>query len=162
MKIAIKLAENAASMGEFPVGAVVVSGDKIVGVGKNQKEKFNNSLYHAEILAIDNACKNLGSWRLMDCDIYVTLEPCAMCAGAILNSRIRNLIYSLDNPISGAAGSVVDIFEIPEQHKVNVFSGIIRHKYYCILNNFLNSKLNNRHSFAVQSPRSDYSSSFSS
>ena len=93
MQKALELAKISAAEGEVPVGAIIVKGDEIVGTERNRREYGKNALYHAEIEAIDNACKTLGGWRLWECDMYVTLEPCPMCAGAIINSRIKTVYY---------------------------------------------------------------------
>ncbi len=108
---ALRLAEEAAISGEVPVGAVVTIGDKIIGRGKNRREKGKNALYHAEIEAINEACKRLGGWRLWECDMYVTLEPCPMCAGAIINARLRNVYFGAYDKKNGACGSVTNLFE---------------------------------------------------
>lgn len=117
MKKALKLAEKSASEGEVPVGAVIAKDGKIIATGRNKREKKNNALYHAEIEAINKACKKLGQWRLLDCDMYVTLEPCPMCAGAIINSRIRKLYFGAKDPKAGACGSVVNLFDLGFNHK---------------------------------------------
>ncbi len=93
MQAALKLAHQAAQAGEVPVGCVVVRGDEIVGRGSNRRETGKNALHHAELLAIDEACRRLGGWRLWECTLYVTLEPCPMCAGAILNARIPRVVF---------------------------------------------------------------------
>lgn len=111
MNEALRLAREAALMGEVPVGAVVVIGDKIIGRGLNRREKGRNALYHAEIQAIDEACKRLGGWRLWECEMYVTLEPCPMCAGAIINARIKNVVFGACDEKNGACGSVTNLFE---------------------------------------------------
>ncbi len=108
---ALRLAEEAALMGEVPVGAVVTIGNKIIGRGKNRREKGKNALYHAEIEAIDQACRRLGGWRLWECDLYVTLEPCPMCAGAIINARFKNVYFGAYDNKNGACGSVTDLFK---------------------------------------------------
>ncbi len=111
MNEALRLAREAALMGEVPVGAVVVIGDKIIGRGLNRREKGRNALYHAEIQAIDEACKRLGGWRLWECEMYVTLEPCPMCAGAIINARLKNVVFGAYDEKNGACGSVTNLFE---------------------------------------------------
>ena len=95
MAEALKLAKKAFKAGEVPIGAVIVYNDKIIGKGYNQKEKKKNSLKHAELIAIDEACNNIGDWRLNDCEIYITLEPCMMCYGAIVETRINKIVYGL-------------------------------------------------------------------
>lgn len=110
MNEALRLAKEAALEGEVPVGAVVTIGNKIIGKGRNRREKGRNSLCHAEIEAINEACKRLGGWRLWECELYVTLEPCPMCAGAIINSRIKNVVFGAYDKKNGACGSVVNLF----------------------------------------------------
>ena len=120
---ALRLAKECALEGEVPVGAVVVCDGEIVGRGKNSREKSKNALMHAEIAAIDEACKTLGGWRLWKCDMYVTLEPCPMCAGAIINSRIKKLVFGASDPKAGSCGSVTDLFSLPFNHKPEVEAG---------------------------------------
>lgn len=121
---AIKLAKEAANEGEVPVGAVIVKDGKIIAKGKNEREKKQNALSHAEIEAINNACNTLGSWRLDGCEIYVTLEPCPMCAGAIINSRIKTLVFGAFDSKMGSVDSVVNLCDYPYNHKVEVYGGI--------------------------------------
>ncbi len=111
MQEALRLACEAAENGEVPVGAVVTIGDKIIGRGFNCREKNKNALCHAEIQAIDQACKRLGGWRLWECEMYVTLEPCPMCAGAIINARLKNVVFGAYDSKNGACGSVTNLFE---------------------------------------------------
>lgn len=113
MRLALDLARCAAAQGEVPVGAVVVHRGQVVGWGYNTREQSRNALDHAEIKAIDMACRNLGGWRLPDCAFYVTLEPCAMCAGAIINARIDRVCFGARDEKFGACGSVVDLFSQP-------------------------------------------------
>lgn len=113
MHLALDLARCAAAQGEVPVGAVVVHRGQVVGWGYNTREQSRNALDHAEIKAIDMACRNLGGWRLPDCALYVTLEPCAMCAGAIINARIDRVCFGARDEKFGACGSVVDLFSQP-------------------------------------------------
>lgn len=124
MKRAIELAKESALEGEVPVGAIVVRNDEIVGEGRNRRELGKNVLYHAEIEAIDSACKRLGGWRLRECELYVTLEPCPMCAGAIINSRIKSVYYGASDIKSGCFGSVVDFNSLPYNHKPKVVAGV--------------------------------------
>lgn len=107
---ALHLARESAENGEVPVGAVVTIGNKIIGRGRNRREKEHNALCHAEIEAINEACKRLGGWRLWECDMYVTLEPCPMCAGAIINARLRNVYFGAFDVKNGACGSVTNLF----------------------------------------------------
>lgn len=138
MERAIELAELAAEEGEIPVGAVVVSksGGRIVGEGRNKRESGKNALAHAEIIAIDNACKNLGGWRLPDCALYVTLEPCPMCCGAIINSRIDDVYFGAYDLKAGSAESVQRMFSLPYNHKPNVYGGIMENECSCMLKDF--------------------------
>lgn len=126
MKEALRLADEAALEGEVPVGAVVVLGDRIVGRGRNRREKDKNALAHAELEAIDEACRTLGGWRLWQCDMYVTLEPCPMCTGAIINSRIKRLVYGASDYKAGSCGSVVNLFDLPYNHKPEVTVGFMQ------------------------------------
>ncbi len=136
MREALVLAARAASEGEVPVGAVVVRGDEIVGRGYNRREEAKNALAHAELMAIDDACRKLGGWRLWQCDIYVTLEPCPMCAGAIINSRIQNVYYGAKDQKAGSVGSLINLFEIQYNHKPTVVSGVLEEECSAILSNF--------------------------
>ena len=126
MREALALAKEAEREGEVPVGAVVVWDDgRIVGRGRNRREKGKNALYHAEIEAIDEACRTLGGWRLHKATLYVTLEPCPMCAGASVNARIRRVVYGASDPRFGAFGSMVDLCEWPLNHKPQVEKGLL-------------------------------------
>lgn len=125
MKAALKLAEKAAAQGEVPVGAVVVCDGTIVGRGFNKREAKKNALYHAELEAISKACKKLGGWRLHRCDLYVTLEPCPMCAGAIVNARIKTVYFGASDPKAGACGSVFNLFEMPLNHHPEMVQGLM-------------------------------------
>lgn len=136
MKRAIELAEISALEGEVPVGAVVVKDDEIVGEGRNRREIGKNALYHAELEAIDNACKRLGGWRLWQCDLYVTLEPCPMCAGAIINSRIKTVFFGANDKKAGSFGSVVSFNDLPYNHKPAIVSGIMSEECSSLLTTF--------------------------
>lgn len=127
MKRAIELAGLAADEGEVPVGAVVVkkTTGEIVGEGRNMREGSKNALAHAEIIAIDMACRTLGGWRLPECAIYVTLEPCPMCCGAIINARIDDVIFGAYDKKSGSAVSVQKIFELPYNYRPEVTGGFM-------------------------------------
>ncbi len=126
MKEALLLAGEAADEGEVPVGAVVVKDGVIIGKGRNRRELGKSALAHAEIEAIAQACETLGGWRLSDCDLYVTLEPCPMCAGAIINARIRKVYAGTEDPKAGSCGSVVDLFSLPYNHKPLYETGILQ------------------------------------
>lgn len=136
MQKALELAKISAAEGEVPVGAIIVKGDKIVGTGRNRREYGKNALYHAEIEAIDNACKTLGGWRLWECDMYVTLEPCPMCAGAIINSRIKTVYYGASDLKAGSFGSVVDFNSLPYNHKPEIVSGVMQDEAREMLSDF--------------------------
>lgn len=138
MKRAIELAEIAGEAGEVPVGAVVVSNrtGEIVGEGYNLRESGKNALAHAEIIAIDNACRKLGGWRLPECTIYVTLEPCPMCCGAIINARIDNVVFGAYDLKSGSAASVQKMFELPYNHKPSVVGGVMEKECAQLLTDF--------------------------
>lgn len=136
MQKALELAKISAAEGEVPVGAIIVKGDEIVGTGRNRREYGKNALYHAEIEAIDNACKALGGWRLWECDMYVTLEPCPMCAGAIINSRIKTVYYGASDLKAGSFGSVVDFNSLPYNHKPEIVSGVMQDEARKMLSDF--------------------------
>ena len=109
MRLALQEAEQAMALGEVPVGAVIVRGDEVVSMGHNLRETGKNALAHAEIIAIRKACKKMGDWRLENCTLYVTLEPCPMCAGAIVQARVPQVVIGCMNPKAGCAGSVLDL-----------------------------------------------------
>lgn len=137
MKEALKEAQKAYKKGEAPIGAVIVKDGKIIARGHNERELKQDSTLHAEMTAIKKACRKLGSWRLIDCDMYVTLEPCPMCAGAVLQSRIKRIFIGTDDPKAGAVGSVIDILAIDKfNHKTLVFSGILKDECSAILKQF--------------------------
>ncbi len=136
MSAAIELAEQAARLGEVPVGAVVVKNGKIISRGINRREALGNALAHAEIEAIDGACRALGGWRLDGCEMYVTLEPCPMCAGAIINARIDRVVYGARDQKTGSAGSVFDMFELPYNHHPRVKSGAMCEECSRLLTDF--------------------------
>ena len=125
MEIALEEARKAAALGEVPVGAVVVHAGAVVGRGHNLRETANDPLAHAEIVAIGQAAKALGRWRLFDCTLVVTLEPCPMCAGASVNARVDRLVYGAADPRAGAAGTVMDIVRDGRlNHRAEVISGV--------------------------------------
>lgn len=127
MKEALKQAQKAYDKLEVPVGAVIVKDGKIIARAYNQKEEKNDTTNHAEILAIKKASKKLGSWRLIDCDMYVTLEPCSMCAGALIQSRIRKVYIGASDEKTGACGSVLNLLgDYKFNHKVEVEKGILQ------------------------------------
>ena len=124
MDEALALAREAAAEGEVPVGCVIVRNGRIVGRGRNHRETGRTALGHAEIQAISDACRNLNGWRLWDCTLYVTLEPCPMCAGAIVNARIPRVVYGAADAKAGCCGSVCDLFAMEFNHHPKVESGI--------------------------------------
>ena len=124
MDEALALAREAAAEGEVPVGCVIVRRGEIVGRGRNRREKDKSALAHAEIEAIGEACRNLGGWRLWECTLYVTLEPCSMCAGAILNARIPRVVYGASDSKFGAVRSVCSLFDMAFNHHPQVEAGI--------------------------------------
>ncbi len=139
MGLAIEQAKLAADLGEIPVGAVVVKNGKVIGSGYNRREIDSSATAHAEVLAIEAACKALGTWRLTDCELYVTLEPCPMCAGAIINSRIRRVIYGIKDEKAGCCGSVADFFVMPFNHNPLSRSGIRAEECRKLLTDFFTS-----------------------
>ena len=126
MKEALKQAKKALALGEVPIGCVIVHEGRIIGRGYNRRNTDKNTLAHAEITAINKASKKIGDWRLEDCTLYVTLEPCQMCAGAIVQARIPEVVMGCMNPKAGCGGSILNILEMPEfNHQVNVTRGIL-------------------------------------
>lgn len=137
MKEAIRQAKKAAKIGEMPIGAVIVRNGEIISRGYNKREVKKNALLHAEVDAINKACKKLGGWRLPECDIYVTLEPCPMCAGAILNARINNVYFGAYDEKSGCAGSVMNLFDMNLcNFSANVTGGIMKEECSEIIKSF--------------------------
>ena len=140
---AIELAREAAAAGEVPVGCVIVHDGVILAEGKNNRENSQVATGHAELLAIETACQKIESWRLCDADLYVTLEPCLMCSGAILQARIKRLFFGAYDPKSGMAGSVSNVFDLPSNHKVEVAGGILREECAQLLRDFFIGRRNN-------------------
>ena len=136
MEEALRLAREAAAEGEVPVGCVIVRRGQIVGRGRNRRETAKTALGHAEIEAIADACKNLGGWRLWDCDLYVTLEPCPMCAGAIINARIPRVVFGAEDKKCGACGSVCDLFAMDFNHHPQVEKGLMEPEATALLTEF--------------------------
>ena len=137
MLLAIKEAEKAKKKNEVPIGAIIVKDGKVISCGFNQRERKQNAILHAEIVAINKACKKLKSWRLSDCDIYVTLEPCLMCFGAILNARIKNLYYGAYDKSGSSISANATLFEKSIlNHKTNVEGGILENDCSKILSDF--------------------------
>ena len=137
MKEAIKQAKKAYALGEVPIGCVIVYEDKIIGRGYNLRNTDKNTLAHAEITAINKASKKLGDWRLEECTLYVTLEPCQMCAGAIVQARVTETVIGAMNPKAGCGGSILNILEMPEfNHQVVVRRGVLEEECRDILQLF--------------------------
>lgn len=136
MQEALGLAKQAAELGEVPIGCVIVKDDTIVGRGYNSRETGKTALGHAEIMAIADACRNLGGWRLWQCRLYVTLEPCPMCAGAIINARIPTVIYGARDEKAGSVESVQEMFSLPYNHKPEVISGVLEEECAQALRSF--------------------------
>ena len=136
MEQALALAREAAQEGEVPVGCVIVQGDEIVGRGRNRREHTKSALSHAEIEAIAQANQRLGGWRLWQCTLYVTLEPCPMCAGAIINARLHRVIYGTADPKAGSFGSVIDFNSLPYNHKPELVSGVLQGECAGLLSDF--------------------------
>lgn len=141
MTLALQQARLAMENDDVPVGAVIVSGNRVLAVGRNLREVKKSATAHAEIVAIEAACESLGTWYLTDCDLYVTLEPCIMCAGAIINARIRSLYFGAFDPKAGACDSVTDVFRLKQlNHQVTVYSGIMEDSCSSLLKEFFQKK----------------------
>ena len=140
MDEALALAQEAAADGEVPVGCVIVRRGEIVGRGRNRRETGKTALGHAEIEAISDACRNLGGWRLWECTLYVTLEPCPMCAGAIVNARIPRVVYGAKDARAGAMGSLINVNSYPLNHHARVEHGVLADECAGILREFFSSR----------------------
>lgn len=155
MKAALKLAHKAAEEGEVPVGAVVVCDGKIVGRGRNRRETKKNALHHAEIEAIEKACRKLGGWRLHRCDLYVTLEPCPMCAGAIVMSRVDRVVYGSTDARAGACESVFNIPGCPAlNHRPEMTAGVLQEECAGIMKRFFKERRAKRKALRQQAAES--------
>ena len=139
MCAALALAREAAAEGEVPVGAVIVKDGEIIATGRNRREVAKQALAHAEIEAIANACAALGGWRLSGCTLYVTLEPCPMCAGAIINARLDRVVYGAPDPKAGSCGSLTDLFELPFNHQPQTERGVLEDECAAVLKEFFKS-----------------------
>jgi tRNA(adenine34) deaminase len=141
MREALRQAQKAYVADEVPVGAVVVREGKIVARAHNQVELLNDATAHAEMLALTQAEAAVSDWRLTDCDLYVTKEPCAMCAGAIVHTRIRRVIFGCADPSAGAAGSVINLLQMPDfNHRCDIASGVLQNQCAAILQNFFRER----------------------
>lgn len=136
MELALEEAKKAAALGEVPVGAVIAKDGEPIAMAHNTRETEKNAVHHAELLAIDAACKKLGGWRLWQCELFVTLEPCPMCSGAIINSRIKRVVYGAKDPKAGCCGSLVDLFSYPFNHHPVIESGLMEDEASALLQDF--------------------------
>ena len=136
MGLALEEARKAAALGEVPVGAVVARNGEVVAAAHNTRETEKNALHHAELLAIDAACKKLGGWRLWECELFVTLEPCPMCAGGIINSRLCRVVYGAADTKAGCCGSVTDLFALPYNHRPACEGGVLEEECAQLLRDF--------------------------
>ncbi len=136
MSVALEEAYKAAEHADVPVGCVIVKDGKIIGRGHNRREADHNAVAHAEVMAIQEACNTLGSWRLLDADLYVTLEPCPMCAGGILNARVRALYYGAKEERMGCCGSILNLFEERFHHHPRIYGGIMEDECRHVLQEF--------------------------
>ncbi len=144
MNKALELAKEAYVNNEVPVGAIIVKDDQIIAVAHNEREETNDATAHAELLAIKRANQKLDSWRLDSCTMYVTMEPCPMCAGAIIQSRIKELVYGASDPKSGSHHSIVELFDKPFNHKVKISNGILKEECGEILTKFFQEVRKNK------------------
>ena len=137
MKLALKEAKKARDINEVPIGCVIVRDDKVIGKGYNKRNTDKNVLSHAELIAINQACKKTGDWRLEDCTMYITLEPCQMCAGAMVQARLQRAVIGSMNPKAGCGGSVLNILQMAEfNHQVDVERGVLEEECSGILTEF--------------------------
>lgn len=153
MKEALKEANKAYEINEVPIGAVIVRNGEIVGRGYNQKETLKDATLHAEISAIRDACKNLGGWRLPGCTMYVTLEPCAMCAGALVNARVENLVVGTRDLKTGACGSVLNIVQMEKlNHQIDVQFGMLEEECTSLIKKFFSElrKQKNKNDYTIK------------
>lgn len=136
MRLALEQARLAAQEGEVPVGAVITRRGEVVGVGRNRRETGKNALAHAELEAISNACLALGGWRLWECEMFVSMEPCPMCAGAIINSRIRRVVFGAYDEKAGSCASVINLFDLPYNHRPELVGGVLAEESAALLSEF--------------------------
>ena len=136
MRLALHYAHLSGKRGEIPVGCVIVRNGEVVSYGNNTRQNKKNALHHAEMIAIDRACRKLGGWRLWECDMYVTLEPCVMCTGAIINARIKNVYFGAYDPKAGCLGSIVNLNDFPFNHHPEVIGGILEKECSALLKSF--------------------------
>jgi tRNA(adenine34) deaminase len=147
MREALRLAAKAAEAGEVPVGALVVKDGRIIGRGYNQIEMLKDATAHAEILAFTQASANFGDWRLNDCELFVTKEPCPMCAGAAVHARVRRVVFGCADPRGGAAGSVINLLQMPSlNHRCDITSGLLAEESAALLQTFFRQRRGERES----------------
>lgn len=139
MQAALEEARLAFDAGEVPVGAVIAKDGEIIARAHNLRETGKNALYHAELMAIDEACQALGGWRLWQCELFVTLEPCPMCSGAIINSRLKRIVYAASDPKAGCCGSLTDLFALPFNHHPIIEHGLMEAEAQQLLQQFFAS-----------------------
>ncbi|MGO4111516.1 tRNA adenosine(34) deaminase TadA [Paenibacillus sp. YAF4_2] len=145
MQLAIEEANKAEQIGEVPIGAILVKDGEVVGKGYNLREINHDPTAHAEMVAIREACERLGAWRLLDCTLYVTLEPCPMCAGAIVQSRVKRVVFGTGDPKAGCAGTLMNLLQEPRfNHETEVTSGILQAECAALLTNFFRNLRNKR------------------
>lgn len=158
MRAALGQAKKALLLGEVPIGCVIVYGDKIIARGYNRRNTDKNTLSHAELTAIKRASKKLGDWRLEECTLYVTLEPCQMCSGAIVQARIPHVVIGCMNPKAGCAGSILNLLEMPEfNHQVQVTRGVLEEECSAVLKQFfkdlrIRNKLEKKNATCSETP----------
>ena len=141
MSLAMQLAKEAANSGEVPVGCIIVDeNNNIIGRGRNRREENSDATAHAEIEAIREACRHMGDWRLEGCTMFVTLEPCPMCTGAIINSRIPTVVFGARDAVTGSCGSVIDLFCERYGHSPAVFPGVLKDESAALLKSFFKNK----------------------
>lgn len=145
MKEALKQAKKAYQIGEAPIGCVIVKDGKIIARGYNQRNKKHNTLAHAELLAIGKACKKLEDWRVENCTMYITLEPCQMCAGAIVQARIPNVVIGARNKKAGCAGSIINLLQMSAfNHQVELADGVLEEECAALMQNFFREMRENK------------------
>lgn len=140
MRAALRQAEKARSNDETPVGAILICQGRIVGRGRNQRENRQDVTLHAEMIAIRQASRHFGSWRLEDCTLYVTLEPCVMCAGAIVQARVSQVVFGALDPKAGACGSITNIFALPLNHQVSLIGGVLAEECSALLKSYFRER----------------------
>jgi tRNA(adenine34) deaminase len=151
MREALRMANKAVKADEVPVGAVIVQAGKIIARAHNQMELLKDATAHAEMLALTQAEAAVGDWRLTDCDLYVTKEPCAMCAGALVHTRIRRVIFGCADPVAGAAGSVMNLLQMPTlNHRCDIAAGVLENECAAILKEFFREKRDARSEIDLQ------------